>query len=56
MLREVLNFDFDNSDVKKSFEIFNMLIRRCEDAAGDSLGDKLKVGLVHHGLKDQDLR
>ena len=56
MLQEVLNFDFDSSDIRHSFETFDMLVRRYEDAAGDPLGDKLKIGLVHRGLKDQDLR
>ncbi len=50
MLQEVLAFELH------SFETFDMLVRRYEDAVGDPLGDKLKIGLVHRGLKDQDLR
>ena len=50
MLQEVLNFDFDSTDIRHSFETF-MLVRRYEDAAGDPLGDKLKIGLVHRGLR-----
>ena len=56
MLQEVLAFEFDNTDIRHSFETFDMLVRRYEDAVGDPLGDKLKIGLVHRGLKDQDLR
>ena len=51
MLQEVLNFDFDSSDIRHSFETFDMLVRRYEDAAGDPLGDKLKIGLVHRGFE-----
>ncbi len=55
-MQDVLNFSFDSADMRSSLEDFDLLVRRCETAFSEVFADKLKVGLVHRGFRDNDLK